>query len=110
MGHGKDTLTHVIEKEGGKHEIPGMQNRFFTQVPHIGIQGLAARGAQNDFGKDEEARQTVFRKKFECIVGIDGFQDSRHGNDGGQPRCRQANKPDQHHRSENTGDFIHPRD
>ncbi len=61
---------------------------------------------KNDLGKDEKSRQSVFRKKFKGIVGIDGLQDSRHGGDRDQPRYRQTNKPDQHNRSEDPGDFI----
>ena len=106
MLKGKDALPHVIEKEGGEYEIPGMEDRFLAQVAHVGVQGLPARGAENDLGQDEESRQPVFPQELEGVLGADGLEDPRHGGDGRKPRNRQREEPDQHDRAEDPGDPV----
>ncbi len=86
---GKDALPHVIEKEGGEHEIPGVEDRLLAEVAHVGVQGLPARGAEDDLGQDEESRQPVFLQELEGVPGADGLEDPRHGGDGYKPRDRQ---------------------
>ncbi|OQC72460.1 MAG: hypothetical protein BWX45_00908 [Deltaproteobacteria bacterium ADurb.Bin002] len=107
MGDGKDALPHVVKEKRAKHKVPGVQDGLSPQMAHVGIQGFAARGAQDDLGKDEKSGQPVFRKKNKSVVGIDGLENARHGGDGNQPRDGQAGKPDDHDRTENSGDFVH---
>jgi len=108
MRDGKDALTHVIQEKRGKNKVPGVQDRLSPQMAHVGIQSFAARGAQDDLGEDKKSHQPVFRKKGKSVIGIDGFQNARHGGDGDQPRDGQAEKPQGHDRAEDPGHFVHP--
>jgi hypothetical protein len=99
-------MPHVIQKDGDKYEVPRMKDWFLAEVAHVGVQGLPARGAENDLGEDKKSRYSVFPQELEGIVRVNGLEDLRHGCNGYQAGDRQGKEPDQHDRPEGPGDLI----
>ena len=70
MGEDERTLAEVVQHQRHEDAGPGPHNRLPAQVAHVGVKSLAARGAQDDLRKDEEARYAVVEKEPDGIPGI----------------------------------------
>ena len=71
-------------------------------MPHIRIESLAARGAEDDLGKHKKAFQPVVQHEVQSIPGVQGLEHLRGLRQGHQARCGQNREPQGHDRPEHS--------
>ena len=71
MGDDVGALSQIVDHQCDKDEVPGPDDRFAAQMPHVGIERLAAGGAEDDLGQDEETGQAVIIEKSGGIPGTE---------------------------------------
>ncbi len=99
-------LPQVVDDQGGKDEIPGMDDRPAPQVPHVGVERFAAGGAEDHLGEDEKSGETVFHQEFHGIPGAHRLQHRRITNHRNQPGNRQGQEPGHHQWPEKAGHLV----
>lgn len=73
---------------------------FFAEMPHIGVQRFATRDAQHHRTQNDEGGTGVVPHEAQRVMGADGPQNGRIGDNVRHPQCRNAGKPHQGDRSE----------
>ena len=71
-----------------------------AEMPHVGVEGLAAGDAQHHHPQDESPREPVVEKKLAGMPGIDCGQDFGVPEDGVDTQETDDDKPDNHDRAE----------
>jgi hypothetical protein len=75
-------------------------------MPHIGVKGLAARGAEDDFREDEETGKSMLLEEFNSVPGIECPDDVRHRQQGSKAGQGEGAEPDQHDRTKGRGNAV----
>ena len=99
----KGRLPHIAQQKCGKDHAPGRQDGLAPHMPHIGVQGLAARGAQDDLGQHKKSRQTVAQHEVDAIPGVNGLQHRRKLAERRQAGTGQHAEPHGHDRAKKSG-------
>jgi len=74
----KGSLAEIIEKQGGEsHPQPGELDGRGSKMPHVRVQGLSPRDAEDHRTQDHHSVQAVLSEELEGMQGIDGGQDVR---------------------------------
>ncbi len=76
MGDDVGTLAQIVDHQRCKYEVPGPDDRLAPQVPHVGIERLAAGGTEDYLGEDEEACQAVFVQEPGRVPGAQRFENN----------------------------------
>ena len=94
-------LTEIIQGECRHHDRkPGEADRFFPEMPHVGIQGLAAGHAQDHRPQNDEGGAGVVPHKAQSVMRADRPQDPRLVNDVAHAQNSDGDKPDHGDRAE----------
>jgi len=105
-------LAEVVEEQRKKDEVPRLDDRFTTQVAHIGVERFTARCAEDNLREDEKPRYPagylVREKKMKRIIGIHSLDDVRNVHDRGNARNNERREPHEHDGSERAGYFLGP--
>src|ERR1051325_932179 len=99
------TLTKIVQDERGKrNEEPGAADRYLAEVPHVGIERLAASHGEYDRTERDERRPGFVREQGKSVPGIKRSQDDRRADDPTDAEDRENEKPDHHHGAEQASD------
>ena len=107
MAEDEGALAQVVEDEGRLDEGPGGIDVGLAHMPHVGIEGLRASGAEEDVAQDHEARgigvgeeehETAHRVERAQDAPVAGLDDVHHAHD------RQEGEPQSHDRAEELAD------
>ncbi len=104
----KCPLPEIIHEEGKKDKKPGTDNRFFADVPHVGIQGLTAGGAEDNLGEDHIRGEAIMTEEVDGIQRINRPNDLRHARHRDQSGNKEGDEVDEHDRTEDAGHAIRP--
>jgi len=77
-------------------------------VAHVGIERLAAGGAEDHLGEHDKTGQSVVGQELEGVMWTDRKQHGRVGRDGNDTGGCQGREPEHHDRSEGAGNLVGP--
>jgi len=91
-------LAEVVQEERRKDEAePGDAYRPGAEVPHVGVDGLAARDDEEDRTEDEKPAEAVCREEPGAVKGDEGLEHLRSPEHVHDAENREGGEPEEHH-------------
>jgi hypothetical protein len=98
-------LAEVVEQQPREHEaVPGDLDRLAAEVPHVGVQRLAAGDDEEDRPERDEPLPRVLDEEVDRVRRRHGPQHLGMGDDLAQPEHAERREPHDHDRAEHLGD------
>ena len=96
LGQEQSALAKIIQRQARHdHAEPGQTDGLFTKVPHVGIQRLPPRDAQDHRAENDEGGARLVPHEAQRVVRADGHQNFRMVGDVRHTQHRDGGKPDQ---------------
>jgi len=102
-------LAEVIEEEGREHDrVPGRPDGPSPKMPHIRVEGLAARHDEEDGPQHEEPLAAIVNKERDAVARVQREQDVRVRDDLPRPEHGDNGEPHERDRAEHLADARGP--
>ena len=107
MAQERRALAEIVQQQRRqRHEQPGILDRAAAEMAHIGIQRLAAGHRQHHRAQRYKSHPGRVQEHQQRVPGIDRRQDAGSLDQRNKPEAGQRNKPQHHHRPEQTTYFV----